>query len=114
MLAWTGYLSDATTGETLFGLGTIHNVPGIEDHLEHVSGYGYPSIYSGTAGELAAWVRTLDAHQFYPALVHTPVDEEHPGGYRSVEPAEARDRVLAKIEALDPERRIMLDLWDQS
>lgn len=114
MLAWTGYLSDATTGEFLPGLGTICTIPGIENHLEHVSGYGYPSRYSGTAGELAAWVRTLDVHQFHTALVRTPMSEEHPNGYRIAEPAEARDRVLARIEALDPERRIVLELWDQS
>lgn len=114
MLAWTGYLGDATTKASLFGLGTIRTIPGIEDHLEHVAGYGYPSRYSGTAGALADWVRTLDVHQFHPALVRTPVDEEHPNGHRIAEPDEARDRVLAKIEALDPERRIMLDLWDQS
>lgn len=114
MLAWTGYLSDAGTGEFLFGLGTIRTIPGIEDHLEHVSGYGYPSVYSGTAGELAAWVRTLDVQQFHPALLRTPVDEEHPNGHRVAEPDEARDRALAKIEELDPERSITLDLWDQS
>lgn len=114
MLAWTGYVRDAETKATLFGLGTVHNIPGIEDHLEHVSGYGYPSVYSGTAGALACWVRTLESWQFYATLLRTPVDEEHPGGYRSVEPAEARDRVLAKIETLDPKRSITLELWDQS
>lgn len=114
MLAWTGYLGDATTGRFLFGLGTIRTIPGIEDHLEHVAGYGYPSRYSGPAGALAAWVRTLDARQFHPALVRTPMSEDHPNGHRIAEPDEVRDRVLAKIEALDPERRIMLDLWDQS
>lgn len=114
MLAWTGYLGDATTGKFLFGLGTICTIPGIEDHLEHVAGYGYPSRYSGTAGELAAWVRTLDVHQFHRTLVRTPVDEEHPNGHRIAGSDEARDRVLAQAEALDPERHIVLDLWDQS
>ena len=52
MLAWTGYVRDAETKAPLFGLGTICTIPGIEDHLEHVAGYGYPSRYSGTAGEL--------------------------------------------------------------
>lgn len=114
MLAWTGYVRDAETKAPLFGLGTIRTIPGIEDHLEHVSGYGYPSRYRGAAGALADWVRTLESRQFHPTLLRTPVDEEHPGGYRSVEPDEARDRVLAQTEALEPERHIVLDLWDQS
>ena len=114
MLAWTGYISDAETKVALFGLGVIRTIPGIEDHLDHVSGYGYPSRYFGTAGALADWVRTLEARQFHSALARFTVDEEHPDGYRSVEPDEARDHVLAQIEALDPERRITLDLWDQS
>ena len=114
MLAWTGYVRDAETKAPLFGLGTIRNIPGIEDHLEHVSGYGYPSRYSGTAGALADWVRTLESRQFHPTILRTPVDEEHPNGHRVAEPDEARDRVLAQAEALDPERHIVLDLWDQS
>lgn len=98
MLAWTVHVIGA--GRRAF-LGTLRDVPGIDEHLEAVTRGGYPSTYVGTAGALGEWISSLADRQFHASLT-------------AESSAEARQEARDSVAKMDPGQEVTVELWDQS
>lgn len=119
MLAYTGFVEDATTGEHLPSIGTLREIPGLgelvrEGHLEQTSWSGYPLTYLGTARVFVQWLETLREHYFSSQHVSVTRSAEHPRGIRIATALESKTIVLDRLRTLDPGRVVQVDLWDQS
>lgn len=119
MLAYTGFVVDATTGEHLPSIGTLREIPGLgelvrEGHLEQTSWSGYPLTYLGTARVFVQWLETLREHYFSSQQVPVARSAEHPRGIRTATALESKTIVLDRLRTLDPGRVVQVDLWDQS
>lgn len=116
MLAFTGAMKDPTTGRLLGGLGTIRDLPGLDDlvasgSIEQTNPSGYPLTQLGQVGVFLGWFERLPEHLFYSTS--RPIE---PGSttFRSVSGAEVKARAVEALRGLDPERRIQVDFWDES
>lgn len=119
MLAFTGYTTDPETGERLPPIGTLLDVRGLDalvegGILEQTNWSGYPLTYVGTAQAIAEWLEQLPPHLFRVRGVGAERTQEHPQGIRLVDGEEAQRLAVEGLRGPDPERRIQVDLWDQS
>lgn len=116
MLAFTGYVKDPETGENLSGIGTVRDIPRVDSLvesgvLEQTNWSGYPLTFLGPASVFAEWVERLPANLFHGGLAR---EESASSGWRLTSGAEVQARAVQKLRALDPGRRVQVDLWDES
>ena len=119
MLAFTGYTTDPETGERLPPIGTLLDVRGLDalvegGILEQTNWSGYPLTYVGTAQAIAEWLEQLPPHLFRARGVRAEHSQERVEDIRIVHGEEAQRLAIEGLRGLDPERRIQVDLWDQS
>ena len=119
VLGWSGYLKDASTGERLGYLGDLHDygdrdARALAGEIEQETWGGYPTTFTGPAAAFASWIEDLQESNFRQRLVRAEQSSEHPGGVRTATPHEAKKIATDALRSVDPERRIRVDLWDQS
>ena len=119
MLAFTGYTTDPETGSWLPPIGTLLDVRGLDalvegGILEQTNWSGYPLTYVGPAQAIAEWLEQLPPHLFRVRGIGAERTQEHPQGIRLVDGEEAQRLAVEGLRGLDPERRIQVDLRDQS
>lgn len=119
VLGWSGYLKDASTGERLGYLGDLHDYGDLDaraltGEVEQETWGGYPTTFTGPAAAFASWIEAPKESNFRQRLVRAEQSSEHPGGVRTATPREAKKIATDTLRSVDPERRIRVDLWDQS
>lgn len=119
VLGWSGYLSDASSGERLGSIGDLYGYGDLDARaltgdVEQETWGGYPTMFTGSAAAFASWIEALEERNFHQRLVSAEQSDEHPGGVRIAPPHEAKQMATDALRSLDPERSIRVDLWDQS
>ena len=119
MLAFTGYTKDSETGERLPPIGTLLDLRGIDalvegGILEQTNWGGYPLTYVGPVQAIVEWLEQLPPHLFRARGVRAGHSQERVEDIRIVHGEEAQRLAIEGLRGLDPERRIQVDLWDQS
>lgn len=119
VLGWSGYLKDASSGERLGYLGDLRDYGDLDARaltgaVEQETWDGYPTTFTGPAAAFASWIEALEERNFHQRLVPAEQSSEHPRGVRTANPREAKKIATDTLRSVDPERRIRVDLWDQS
>lgn len=119
VLGWSGYFKDASTGERLVYLGDLHEYGDLDartlaGEVEQEAWGGYPTTFTGPGAAFASWIEALKESNFRQRLVRAEQSSEHPGGVRIATACEAKKIAMDTLRSVDPERRIRVDLWDQS
>lgn len=119
VLGWSGYLSDASSGERLGSLGDLYGYGDLDARVmtgdvEQETWGGYPTTFTGSAAAFASWIEALNESNFRRRLVSAAQSDEHPGAVRIATPHEAKQMATDALRSLNPESSIRVDLWDQS
>ena len=119
IVAFVGYRTDPGRGERRGPMGTLLDGRGLDAVVEvgrlvQTNWSGYPLTYVGTGQAIAEWLEQLPPHLFRVRGVGAERTQEHPQGIRLVDGEEAQRLAVEGLRGLDPERRIQVDLWEQS